>query len=166
MEEVLDISARTSAVADRLSNFTPRRFWFKKVLCESIEGLLQALKTSDMDEQMRICGLVGREAKSAGKRHNETWKKTQTLWFMGKAFKRQSPAYQQLLDEVFEAACQDQTFVTDLLATGNATLVHTMGKSDPTQTVLTEKEFCSRLMKLRAKLQKQRQTVKEAVKNG
>ncbi len=36
-----------------------------------------------------------------------------------------------------------------LSATGGSTLVHSIGKTDPRKTVLTEDELVSRLMKIR-----------------
>ncbi len=158
MMQVLDISARTSELADRLSNFVPREFTFRGVLCAGMEGALQALKTSDRAEQLRICQLIGGKAKRAGKKL-AGWKLTQTLWWSGKAMQRESQEFQLFLDELFDALATNQDFVQDLLATGDAILVHTMGKADPKETVLTEAEFCSRLMRLRTKLQKQREVV-------
>lgn len=35
------------------------------------------------------------------------------------------------------------------------TLYHTMGKSDPTRTILTEEEFCEILTEIRKNLQKE-----------
>ena len=40
-------------------------------------------------------------------------------------------------------------FKAALEASGQANLTHNIGKSDPTKTVLTRNEFCSRLIKLR-----------------
>ena len=156
MIQVLDISAGTSERADRLSNFVPRPFIFRDVLCAGMEGALQALKTCDWNEQLRICQLTGGKAKRAGNKLAQ-WKLTQTLWWNGKAMLRESQEFQTFLDELFEALANNQEFVEDLLATEDAILVHTMGKADPKETVLTEEEFCSRLMRLRTKLQKQRE---------
>lgn len=36
-----------------------------------------------------------------------------------------------------------------LRASGNSVLTHSIGKTDPRKTVLTAKEFCSRLTELR-----------------
>lgn len=45
-------------------------------------------------------------------------------------------------------------FQKALLATSDKTLYHTMGKSDPTRTILTEEEFCELLTKIRTALKK------------
>jgi len=46
-----------------------------------------------------------------------------------------------------------EVFQKALLATGNATLTHSIGKSKQNETVLTKTEFCSRLTKIRSRLQ-------------
>jgi hypothetical protein len=43
---------------------------------------------------------------------------------------------------------------TERLVTGDAPLTHRMGKSDPCETILTEEEFCSRLERLRRRIEK------------
>jgi hypothetical protein len=40
------------------------------------------------------------------------------------------------------------------IVTGDAPLTHRMGKSDPCETILTEEEFCSRLERLRRRIEK------------
>jgi len=59
-----------------------------------------------------------------------------------------------LLDEAFQALSQNESFKKALIATGDAVLTHTMGKSRQNETVLTQNEFCSRLMRLRSSLKK------------
>ena len=76
------------------------------------------------------------------------------LWWKGKAMNRHGLEYQIKLDLAFESLAQNPDFIKALLATGNATLTHSLGKSNPHDTVLTEREFCSRLEKIRSRLQK------------
>ncbi|WP_226377912.1 NADAR family protein [Citrifermentans bremense] len=45
-------------------------------------------------------------------------------------------------------------FADDLLATGEEVLTHSIGEQDPRKTVLTEDEFCSRLMANRSRIRK------------
>ena len=94
--------------------------------------------------------MVGKQAKFKGKK--KKWWKDQTLYWQGKSFMRDSEEYQDLLDRAFEALSTNNSFKKALLATGNATLTHSMGKSKIEETVLTKQEFCSRLMKLRDRL--------------
>ena len=70
--------------------------------------------------------------------------------------KRDSEEYKNIVCEAFYALAENIDFQKTLLATGNKRLYHTMGKSDPTRTILTEAEFCSILTEIRNELQKKR----------
>ena len=146
----MDIGSGTGYPSAALSNFSPHPFVFDGVECNSMEGLLQSFKFSNPDIQKEVCKMVGKQAKFKGKK--KKWWKDQTLYWQGKSFARDSEEYQDLLDRAFEALATNNSFKKALLATGNATLTHSMGKSRPEETVLTKQEFCSRLMKLRDRL--------------
>ncbi|MDZ4838191.1 MAG: hypothetical protein SGJ27_30780 [Candidatus Melainabacteria bacterium] len=137
--------------AAELSNFPLRPFIFRGLPANSMEGLLQALKFGDPEKQKLVMTLVGKAAKFKGKK--KRWWRDQTLFWQGTAIKRDSDEFQLLLDEAFDALfTQNEEARQTLLATGDAVLTHTMGKQDPTTTVLTEQEFVSRLMGIRARL--------------
>lgn len=146
----MDIGSGTGFPSSALSNFAPHPFIIDGIQCNSMEGFLQSLKFENPDMQIFVCTLVGKTAKFKGKK--KKWWKTQTLWWKGQAIPRDSKEYQELLDKAFEALSQNKSFRAALLATGNATLTHSIGKTDITHTVLTRQEFCSRLTKIRAKL--------------
>lgn len=148
----MDIGSGNGFPSAALSNFAPHPFIIDGVLCNSMEGFLQSLKFKDVQMQEHICLLVGKAAKFKGKK--KKWWKTQTLWWRGKEIKRESEEYQILLDRAFNALSKNESFRKALLATGNATLTHSMGKNDKTKTVLTAQEFCSRLYKIRNELKK------------
>ena len=148
----MDIKAGKPYPSGALSNFAARKFVFRGVECSSIEGVLQSFKFKNPEMQKYICTLVGRIAKAKGR--NKNWYTTQTLWWNGQAIKRDSEEYQQLLDELFVTVfttCESAR--NALLATGNAVLTHSIGKRKINETVLTEQEFVSRLMSIRAELQ-------------
>lgn len=146
----MDIGSKAGYPASSLSNFAPHVFYFDGVLCNSMEGLLQSFKSKNHDVQIERCKLVGYAAKKAGKHIN--WQKRQFLFWKGKEYRRDSQDYQDLLDRAYDALFTNEGFRKALAATGNAVLTHSMGRSNIRETVLTEREFCSRLMKLRAKL--------------
>ena len=100
--------------------------------------------------QKEICKLVGYTAKKRG--YGKNWWTKQTLYWQEKAYKRDSEDYQDLLDKAYECLSHNDGFCKALLATQNATLTHSIGKRKINETVLTQQEFCSRLMKLRDKL--------------
>jgi predicted NAD-dependent protein-ADP-ribosyltransferase YbiA (DUF1768 family) len=147
---VIDIFAKADFPAGALSNFAAHRYIFRGVACASMEGLLQALKFNSPIKQLEICGYVGEEAKKAGL--NADWRPSQTLWWQNEPMGRESAIYQAFLDEAYDALCaQSEAFKKALLATGDAVLIHSLGVKEVTETVLTEHEFCTRLMALRAK---------------
>jgi predicted NAD-dependent protein-ADP-ribosyltransferase YbiA (DUF1768 family) len=151
MTNSLDIKAKAPYPAGELSNFAAHAFTIDGVRCASMEGFLQSLKIRDMAEQDRVCGLVGPVAKSTGEKYN--WRLTGTLWWRGQPIDRLSGEYQALLDRAYqELFDQSERFRTALAATGDAQLIHTIGKTDPCETILTADELCTRLERLRRDL--------------
>lgn len=148
----MDIKSRLDYPAGALTNFAPYSFEIDGVKCASMEGFLQSLKTKYLFIQTEICQLVGIEAKRWGEEHDVAWKEVQKLWWQGHEYDRHSHEYQELLDRAYDALFQNDDFRKALLATGQEILTHSIGKSDPSDTILTEEEFCSRLMKLRNKI--------------
>ena len=149
----MDIGSGTGYPSSALSNFAPHPFVIDGIECNSMEGFLQSLKFENQDMQKEVCKLVGKQAKFKGKK--KKWFKTQILYWQGKEFKRDSEEYQELLDRAFDALSTNESFKKALLATGNATLTHSIGKTQQSTTVLTRSEFCSRLTRIRTKLQRQ-----------
>lgn len=146
----MNIKSGCGYPASALSNFAPHRFTIDGVECASMEGFLQSLKFKDPEMQKHVCTLVGAKAKYKGK--GKQWYRTQKLYWQGKEIDRHSDDYQQLLDRAYEALSKNEGFRKALIATGNAVIKHSIGKSKPSETVLTESEFCGRLMKLRKEL--------------
>ena len=131
-----------------LSNFSPHPFMFDGVQCNSLEGFLQSLKFESIDMQKYICTLVGAGAKRAGSK--KKWWRKQELYWNGNTYKRDGVEYQNLLNRVYnEVFKQNEGFKNALLASKNSVLQHTIGKNDMSKTVLTIREFCSRLTHLR-----------------
>lgn len=143
----MDIGSGNTYPNAALSNFAPHPFVIDGIECNSMEGFLQSLKFESQDMQKYVCTLVGKAAKFKGK--NKKWYKTQTLYWKGNAIDRHSEEYQKLLDKAYTALYANNSFRNALEASRGCVLTHSIGKSDPHKTVLTVKEFCSRLTKLR-----------------
>jgi len=143
----MDIGSKCGYPASALSNFAPHPFVIDGVECNSMEGFLQSLKFSNIEMQKEVCKLVGFSAKKRGR--NKNWYTLQTLYWNGNEYKRASKEYQGLLDKAYLALAKNSGFAKALLSTRNAVLTHSIGKRKESETVLTEREFCSRLMKLR-----------------
>jgi predicted NAD-dependent protein-ADP-ribosyltransferase YbiA (DUF1768 family) len=142
----MDIGSGNGYPSSALSNFAPHPFVLDGVEIASMEGFLQSLKFKNEEMQRYVCTLVGKAAKYKGK--DKKWWKTQTLYWQGKEYKRDSEEYQILLNRAYNALFQNEGFKKALLST-TGFLTHSIGKNDETKTVLTQAEFCGRLMKLR-----------------
>jgi len=149
----MDIKSGCKYPASALSNFAPHPFTFRGIKVASMEGFLQGLKFKSEEMQKHVFTLVGKKAKFKGKK--KKWKRDQTLYFQGEPIKRNSKEYQELLDEAYNELAKNEKFKKALLATGEATIKHSIGKRKQSETVLTISEFCGRLMKLRERLQKE-----------
>lgn len=147
----MDIGSGSGYPASALSNFAGHRFIFDEIQINSIEGLLQSFKFKEPHIQVEVCKLIGKAAKFRGK--PKKWYRDQTLYWKGVPYKRDSKEYQELITRAYEACFeQSESFKNALIASGNANLTHSMGKNKQSETVLTEREFCSRLMNLKKKL--------------
>lgn len=146
----MDIGSGNTYPSNALSNFSPHPFEIDGVLCNSMEGWLQSLKFKSPDMQKEVCKLVGRAAKFKGR--DKKWWLTQKLYWQGQEFDRHSQEYQDLLDRAFNELAKNTSFRKALLASGNSILTHSIGKTDESKTVLTVREFCSRLTQIREKL--------------
>lgn len=143
----MDIGSKGGYPNSALSNFAPHPFEIDGEKCAPMEGFLQSLKFSSVEMQEYVCTLVGIKAKNKGRGKN--WYRTQTLYWRGKEYKRDSKEYQELLNRAYEALYKNEGFRKALEATHDAVLTHSIGKKKQNETILTEQEFCSRLMKLR-----------------
>ena len=147
----MNIGSGAGYPAGSLSNFSPHPFILDEVEISSMEGFLQGLKFKNPEMQKYVCTLVGRKAKSKGGK--KKWFRDQTLYWLGEPIARKSDEYQTLLDRAYEAMFNDsESFRNALKASGKANFTHSMGKKDESKTVLTTREFCGRLTKLREKL--------------
>jgi len=151
----MDIRLYATFPSRALSNLAPHAFVFDHVLCSSMEGLLQAFKFRDQEQQRLLCQKTGLDAKHAGSVGNG-WKKTQTLYWLDEEFDRHGRAYQELLARAYAALAENTEFRRGLIASEAHYLTHRVGHNDATKTVLTADEFCGHLMKLRLQLLEKR----------
>ena len=146
-EKVADIYSKGLWDEVYLSNFSETDFKFDGVQVKSMEGFLQSLKTNDEERQVAICSLVGKDAKVVGSFITEF--DGIHLYWKGKPIDRFSEEYQTLLKRVYHARFeQDANFRNALEYTKNKKLIHTVGKSDPRETILTNAEFINLLSEL------------------
>lgn len=144
----IDIYSKGEYPADILSNFSPNHFDFDGVACASMEGFLQSLKFRNTKKQIFVCGLSGKEAKKKGAR-KFLWKLTGNLYWLGKRYKRDSKAFNDLCLSAYRALMKNKTFYDALKSTQGKQLKHSIGKHDKRKTILTEEEFIDYLERLR-----------------
>ena len=146
----MDIGSGNGYPESALSNFAPHPFTIDGIECNSMEGFLQSLKFENPDMQKEVCKLVGKAAKFKGKK--KKWWRTQTLFWQGKAIKRDSDEYQELLTKAYDCLSTNEGFRKALVATKGCILTHSIGKNKTTETILTEREFIKQLNRLRSSL--------------
>lgn len=146
----MDIHSKSPYPADALSNFAAYDFVMDGISCASMEGFLQSLKFKNPTDQINICALRGGDAKESGLLID--WKKTQTLYWQGQDINRHSPQYQTLITQAYDQLKLNPDFQTALLKSGSEILEHSIGISDPEDTILTEHEFITQLTRIRAEL--------------
>lgn len=147
--KTLDIHSKGKFPSNVLSNFHESKFKFDGIQINSMEGFLQSLKTSDEVLQKQICKLTGKDAKNAGIGIAEHYD-MKTLHWNGQELDRFSDDYQSLLKRVYKAKFeQDPLFRRALEESKDKTLIHSIGKTSPEETILTEEEFVSVLTWLR-----------------
>lgn len=135
-----------------LSNLTKHSFVLDNLKCASMEGFLQSLKFMDKAKAEEVRGMYGYTAFKTGQGGN-LWKEGQRLFWNGKSYQRLSSSYHDLLDRAYDALFdQNLDYQAALAETGNATLVHTRGKHDPQDSVLTHWEYIYQLYRLRARV--------------
>ncbi len=145
--KAIDIWSKSPYPANVLSNLHPNAFELDGIKCASMEGFLQSLKYEDVEVQKEICALSGMEAKE---RSTSGWQTSQTVYWQGNSIRRQSQQFQDLIERsYFQLYQQNETFRKALLSTKGKNLYHTRGINNPYKTILTEKEFCTILTKLR-----------------
>lgn len=151
----MEIGSGQGYPASALSNFTHRSFVFDGVECASMEGFLQALKFENPEIQKEVCKLAGIGAKRRGSKRNKAWKSCQTLWWNGVAYKRKGKEYKELIERAYDEMFKQNEKLRDALkASGQAVFTHSIGKTKEQDTVLTIREFCGNLTRLRGMLAK------------
>lgn len=148
MDKAINVWSSSKYPSDVLSNLANNGFVFDGIECLSMEGFLQSLKYKNPEEQKSICALTGKNAKA--KTINDSWKLDQKVYWKGKTIDRLGPEFQSLIRRAYQALFeQNEVFRTALLLTKDKKIYHVNGKSDPRDTILTEKEFCDILHFLR-----------------
>ena len=148
----IDISYKAKGIAKALSNLAPYPFTFDDVLCSSMESFIQSLKVQDINVQKDICAKSGLFCNSIKDMFGD-WRENQIVFWKGKAIKRDSEGYIELIQNAYDFLyIQSPLFRFALRSSKGYNLIHSIGLQDKTQTLLTEEEFISILDNLRDKI--------------
>lgn len=148
-ENVMELDIHSSMPGDAgiLSNLYMKPFLMEGVFYGSLEGFLQSLRYQYECESVKIAMMCGVEAKMAGKARQI---KNDTLYYMGEPFNRHSAWYKKLLERAFTSCfAQNESFQRAIYNTREMKLIHSIGKDDPSETILTNSEFIGLLERLR-----------------
>ena len=78
------------------------------------------------------------------------WKNTNILYWLERVYDRNSVDYQLLLAKAFFAMMKNcNRFRKALIDTGSSELIHSIGKKNINETILTEEEFVTLIKKCR-----------------
>lgn len=153
----IDINSQGEYPANFLSNLHPHPFSINGFEFGSIEGFLQGLRCENKTTQLKIFGLSGIAAKRESHKHPI---KNQTLYFQGKPFNRHSIFYKKMVNKAYlKMFSQNPEFQKALASTLGFELIHSIGKTDPFDTILTNDEFLSNLNWMRTTFKKELEAI-------
>lgn len=149
----INVSSTSSWPGNVITNFAATPFVIDDIRCASAEGFIQALKFTDAERQRHICALVGRAAKATGKNATRRIIRQRKVWWQGKEIEFRSSAHMALIERALRAKfTQSDRARRALLATGDATLTHKLGRSESPHTSLPTREFIRMLYTIRNEL--------------
>lgn len=149
--EILEIKSSYPYPSNALSNFYPHEFVIDGIVCDSMEGFLQSLKFKNIKKQITVCQMIGIDAKNMGNK-KLLWRLTGNVYWQGKRIKRASIEFGELLKRAYAELFKNDEFKKALIDSKGYELAHSIGKSNPKKTILTEKEFLNLLNDLRKDL--------------
>lgn len=123
-----------------LSNLFPYEFVFEGKHLSSIETFFQGIKIKDKEVQEYIFKYSGLDSNNIKVASDFNWKETGIIYWQGKAIKRDSEEYIDLIDELYISAIQNPLY-RNVLKNVNKPIIHSIGEVDKKETVFTRYEF-------------------------
>lgn len=131
----------SGALPKVLSNLFPYEFYFRGFKLSSVESFFQGIKFRNRKTQKLVFSYSGVNAYRIKVAQDYDWKANQTIYFMGKGYERNSQAYKDLVDELYVSLLQNPLYINALKNVGDKYILHSMGVTDPRETVFTRYEF-------------------------
>ncbi len=123
-----------------LSNLFHYEFVFEGKKMSSIETFFQGIKIKDKDTQDYIFIYSGLDSNNIKVASDFNWKETGIIYWQGKAIKRNSEEYDDLVAELYISAIQNPLY-RNVLKNVNKPIIHSIGEVDKKETVFTRYEF-------------------------
>ena len=123
-----------------LSNLFPYEFIFDGKHLSSIETFFQGIKIKDKDTQEYVFKYSGLDSNNIKAASDFNWKELGTIYWKGKAVKRDSEEYIDLVDELYISAIQNPIY-RNVLKNVNKPIIHSIGETSKNETVFTRYEF-------------------------
>lgn len=147
-----DINPEGRHPEDILSRLCNNDFCYDGIQCGCMEAFLQSLRYQNPEIQRQVCVM---SASELGYRLEEyptiDWRENQTLWWKGKPIKRDSRKYRRLIYEAHADMFRwSYRFRSVLMQTAEKKLTFDSGNHNPWECLLTDKEFCKILTRLRS----------------
>lgn len=159
-ENVVNISSK-DPVSAPLSNLFPHKFILygfypssniseEQITIPSMESFLQGLKIKDADLQNIFMTSYSGMNACRMSATLDGWKETGTLWFNGVPYDRYSDEYTDLITRAYDALFETNRVFREIVLPKfkDKILIHTIGKDNRSDTVLTEEEFRYQLNRL------------------
>ena len=132
-----------------LSNLYPYEFDFRGFHLNSIESFFQGIKFRNPEIQQSVFAYSGTDAYHIQAASDYDWKETGYVYWQGQAVKRDSAAYDLLVDEVYIAAAQNPLY-RQALKNVRKPLIHSIGKLLKSESTFTRYEFEKQINSLSA----------------
>ena len=153
-KEILNLGFRQEGLGKLLSNLYHYEFEIDGILVHSMESFLQSLKTNDLEEKKKLYFMSGYFAWKYGQQLN--WYDKQILYWNNKEYNRHSEEYKQLIEHAYDCLFDNFFFKENLKKSLDYDIDHSIGKTNPYETILTKNEYLDNLNRLRDKLRKKR----------
>lgn len=144
----MEIGNGKGPVLSQLSTMANHTFVIDDVKCTSLESFIQSLKFERATQCISVAGDKAKTAKERGKKQFN-WCSNGHVHWKGQPMDRDSALYWHFLEHVFmEVAKQSSSFATALIESGDLEFT-CIGKSLPSETPITEKEYVRLMNKTR-----------------
>lgn len=155
----IDIHSKSDGLGSLLSPLAGYNLSVSGNQYTSMAAFLESLKVRDKNLRNQFSANddgcdTGAMAQIMGKKYTE-WKNDKLLFFHDREYRRDSLRYHAFLSRSLKNCVQRNKHLQKiLLKTGDCILISTETERDPQETVLTNRELCCGLMRMREKMKK------------